>query len=275
LRLLRALPFARARHRAFLRTSLRNPRTGTSVATAPAGVLILGVYLADRPNSAAQLCESFGSACPYEVEQRWVGVNGISADARLAAVTVIGNARPQPKFSLINKLLRPTDIDAFDFVIVCDDDIYVQKNFLTAFVAYQSGFDFALAQPARAWHSHFDHAFVLRRPWLNARQTHFVECGPLVSFRRDAAQLLLPFEAADQLWGADLVWPAVMRRAGLRMGIIDALSVDHSLRPQAATYDKAEQWAAMQRALEQRSHLTMKEAFSVVRRYTIFSDIRP
>jgi hypothetical protein len=209
------------------------------------------------------------------VEQRWVGVNGTTTDARLASVTLISDARPEPKFSLINRLLRPTDVDDFDFVIVCDDDIYLPKNFLAAFIAYQTGFDFAVAQPARAWHSHYDHAFVLRRPWLNARQTHFVECGPLVSFRKDAARLLLPFDAANQIWGIDLVWPEVMRRAGLRMGIVDALSVDHSLRPQAATYDKTEQWAAMCGCLDQRPHLTMNEAFSVVKRYPIFGAVRP
>ena len=184
-------------------------------------------------------------------------------------VTALVAARPEPKFALLNRLLRPSDVDDFDFVIACDDDIYLPRGFLPAYIAFQQKFDFAVAQPSRAWHSHFDHSFALRRPWLQARQTRFVECGPLVSLRRDAARLLLPFDQQDEMWGIDLVWAEVIDRHRMRMGVVDALSVDHSLRPQASTYDKATEAAAMNNYLSNRPHIPMHKVFTVVKRYHV------
>ena len=168
---------------------------------------------------------------------------------------------------LVNRALADVDIGGFDYVLVVDDDIYLPRQFLPSFLAYQEAFDFALAQPARAWHSHFDHAIALRRPWLLARRTRFVECGPLMSFRRDAAAVLLPFAHPEQLWGLDFVWPVALERRSLKIGIIDAVAVDHSLRPQAAAYDKSRHDAAMHRFLADTPHLPMAEAFKVVERY--------
>jgi hypothetical protein len=230
-------------------------------------VLVLGVYMADRPNTVEHLVEAFRSSDGLQVEQRWAALNGEPSSQTLREVTALVADRPEPKFQLVNRLMRPDDVDEFDFVIACDDDIYVQKGFLPAFIAHQQRFGFALAQPARAWHSHFDHLFALRRPWLRARQTHFVESGPLVCFRRDAARLLLPFDQTAQMWGIDLVWAELIRRNHLTMGIIDALSVDHSLRPQASTYSKAREEAAMNDYLRDRPHIPMQFAFKVVRRY--------
>jgi len=243
------------------------PQDGAARAVPSARVLVLGVYLADRANSAEHLVERFSASPGLVVEQRWVALGGRAPDGPLGTVTVQTGSKPSPKFTLINKLLRPGDLDRFDFIVVCDDDIHVPHGFLPALIGHQQALDFAVAGPARTWNSHFDHAFSLRRPWLRARQTRFVECGPLVSFRQDAARFLLPFDDADAMWGFDFVWPEVIGRHGLAMGIVDALPVDHSLRAQAAAYDKSGEQAAMTRYLAATPHLSMAEAFTVVRRY--------
>ena len=49
--------------------------------------------------------------------------------------------------------------------------------------------------------------------------------------------------------------------------IIDALPIDHSLRAQAAAYDKSGEQAAMARYLAATPHLSMDDALPVVRRY--------
>jgi len=263
---IRSLPFRAARHRHFLR-SKASTLGEAALADKKTRVLVLGVYLADRPNSAEHLNQRFASAEPLVVEQRWVAMNGAPSSPQLGEVTSLRVVRPEPKFALINKLLQPGDLADFDFIIACDDDIFLPANFLPVFIAYQQMFGFSIAQPARAWHSFFDHAFVLRRPGLLARETRFVESGPLVSFRRDAAQLLMPFDADSQMWGLDFVWPEVIGRHGLTMGISDGISVDHSLRPQATSYKKGEQDAAMYRYLAATPHLSMQEAFRVVKRY--------
>ncbi|MEO9190561.1 MAG: hypothetical protein ABI224_11275 [Acetobacteraceae bacterium] len=185
----------------------------------------------------------------------------------LGSVTVFQATGPAPKFELVNRILADVDIGSFDYVLVVDDDIHLHRQFLPTFLTYQEAFDFALAQPARVWHSHFDHAFALRRPWLLARRTRFVECGPLISFRRDAAAILLPFTHPEQLWGLDFVWPLAIEGQSLKMGIIDGIAVDHSLRPQGSTYNKSEHEAAMHRFLSATPHLTMGEAFKVIKRY--------
>ena len=275
LKALRALPWRARRQRRFLESTVRTPALHGIPAHGPARVLVLGVYLADRPNSAAHLVERFASTPDLEVEQRWTALGGTPPVGRLAEVTARVASEAKPKFTLVNELLRPDDVAGHDFIVVCDDDIHVPGNFLSAFIAYQRAFGFAVAGPARTWHSHFDHAFSLQRPWLWARRTRFVECGPLVSFRRDAAALLLPFDEAGAMWGFDLVWPEVIGRHGLTMGIVDALSIDHSLRVQGASYDKEGQNAAMARYLAATPHLSIREAFTVLKRYPIHGPLRP
>ena len=260
---LRRLPLRGLRHRLFLNSS-----AGTKIPGAPRRVLVVGVYLATRDHSAEHLARAFAQVHPnIDVVQRWVAVGPASTSADLGRVTVLQVASAVPKFVLMNRVFADIDISDFDYVLAVDDDIYLPRHFLPSFLAYQEAFDFALAQPARAWHSHFDHAIALRRPWLVARRTRFVECGPLVSFRRDAVAALLPFAHPQQLWGLDLVWPVAIEGRSLRMGIIDAVAVDHSLRPQAATYDKQRHDAEMHRFLLRTPHLPMAEAFTVLDRY--------
>ena len=265
--ILRALPLRAWRHRRFLRPRDHRPRPCIDSAL-PLRVLALGVYLSEGVHSAEHIAAALASGGPgIEVVQRWAAIGPISTNPELASLTVVQSVEMQPKFELVNRALLGVEISAFDYVLVCDDDIYLPDGFLASFLAYQEAFDLALAQPARAWHSHFDHAFALRRPWLLARRTRFVECGPLISIRRDAATFLVPFSDPAQLWGLDLVWPVEIERRGLKMGIIDAIAVDHSLRPQAAAYDKEQQDAAMHRFLARVDHLPMKEAFIVLDRY--------
>ncbi len=243
------------------------PASAGDASARPLRVLVLGVYMADRPNTAGHLVRRLSSQPGIEVSQRWAALFGATEDAELARVTMLPAQVPAPKFSLMNRLLADVDLERFDHVIVVDDDIFVREGFLTAFLSMQRRLGFAVAQPARAWHSHFDHSFVLRRPWLAARQTRFVECGPLVSFARDAIPLLLPFNAENEMWGLDLVWPLALERAGLTMGIIDAIPVDHSFRGQATTYNRAREDATMNAYLSRTPHLSMDKAFTVLKRH--------
>ena len=260
---LRSLPFRRLRRRRFARSVVRPPGVPADPPS-PVRVLVLGVYLADRPNAVEHLVERLVSEPGLRVEQRWAALNGSSAVPAVAAATMHRSAGLEPKFVLVNHLLQAGDLDAFDYIIVCDDDIHCPHGFLKAFLQYQAAYDLAVAQPARTWTSHFDHAFALRRPWWRVRETRFVECGPLVSFRRDAARALMPFAHAEQMWGLDFVWPVALLRGNLRMGIVDAVPVDHGLRPQAAAYSKETHDAAMHRFLAVTPHLPMREAFTVV-----------
>ncbi|CAM5793410.1 hypothetical protein [Rhizobacter fulvus] len=255
----------RMARRAFMRSIL--PMVDQGPDTSRLRVLVLGVYLADRPNTAAHLVREFAAGHRLDVEQRWAAMGSATDDPMLQRVTVLTVQQPTPKFALINSLIAGLDVDRFDYVLVVDDDIHVQPGFLSAFLLRQRAFGFALAQPARAWHSYFDHSFALRRPWLAARQTRFVECGPLVSFSRDAARLLIPFHAESEMWGMDLVWPVALERAGLTLGIVDEIAVDHSVRGQATSYDRSTELAAMSDFLARTPHIASEDVFKVVKRF--------
>lgn len=231
----------------------------------PPSVLVLGIYLADRPNTAAHLAAAFAGARHCRVSQAWVALNGAPADPALTAVTVARAEGFVPKFSLLNVELARLDWRAFDYVILCDDDVVVGRGFLDAFLGLQRAFDLALAQPARTLNSHADWKFVRRRRGIRGRRTRFVEIGPLVSMRSDFARRVLPLDETSPMgWGYDFVWPLVAEEAGLRIGIIDATPVDHSLRPQASAYDARITHDAMLRLYASRPHLSKQQAFTVL-----------
>lgn len=239
------------------------PRPPEAAAQRGLRVLVAGVYLGERENSIAHLVRRFGEAKAdgLDIEQRWACVGPPSGDPAVRAVTRIVEPNRTPKFTLLNRLLDGVDIGAFDHLVFSDDDIFVRRGFLAHYLALTRHFGFAVAQPARAWHSFFDHEFVLSRPFLAARETRFVEIGPVFSFDRAAAGLLLPFDEASAMgWGYDHVWPALLAPRGLRMGIVDASRVDHSLRPQAIAYRKPEEAEKMERYVAANPHIGRDEA---------------
>ena len=68
-------------------------------------------------------------------------------------------------------------------------------------------------------------------------------------------------------WGLDLVWPVTVERAGLRMGIVDAVPVRHSLRRPAQHYRHGHAQAEMHAYLERREHLRIEQASVILDSY--------
>jgi hypothetical protein len=101
--------------------------------------------------------------------------------------------------------------------------------------------------------------FVRRRPLAFARETGFVEQGPLVVLSARAQEALLPFpEDQGMAWGIEAHWRADARRHGLRQGIVDAVGVRH-LGAVASQYDRREQERALGRALRAAGISDMRE----------------
>ena len=164
---------------------------------------------------------------------------GQPQEPSLRAVTERVYLQPEPKFVVLNRLLQHVNISDYDFIVITDDDFTVPKGFLDAYLSAQLRYGFALEQPARSWHCFHDPKITLRKPWLKARQTRFVEIGPVFSCVPKAANKLLPFDESSGMgWGYDVVWPMVQEQLGLSLGIVDAVSVDHSHRPQGAAYSQ-------------------------------------
>lgn len=235
-------------------------------------VLVIGVYLSDQSHHAAALAREFAASRRVRVTQRWLALGrDIDPDPHLAGLTTAHITTRVPKFVLLNRELAKVDLSAFDLLVVTDDDIEVQSGFLDAYCALQRHCDLALAQPARTLHSFHDHHITLQRPWCIARLTRFVEIGPVFSVRADAFGLLLPFDERSPMgWGYDHIWPVRIEAAGLSMGIIDRVPVDHSLREQSRTYRAVDEQRAMRRLLDANRHLPKGElmrARAVILRY--------
>ena len=211
-------------------------------------VLVVGVELVDRQSYAQELTRQFYDSSVWEVDQVWFP---------------LGQPRV-PKFVLLNHILQQQHLDRYDYILVCDDDIQLPENFLDRYLAIVEGCDFALAQPARTHRSDIHHPIVAHVPGLVARQTRFVEIGPLFSMRQDVVPLLLPFDESSPMgWGYEFVWPLQIEPR--RMGIVDATPVSHTMRPAVSEYSGAgDQMIAY---LLARPHLSREDAYTTVQEY--------
>jgi hypothetical protein len=232
-------------------------------------VLVAGIYLADRENNIVAISRELSQSKRWIVDQQWIALGRGAIPDGLAPITVSAVESPTPKFALLNQLLGKLDLDRYAFVLVCDDDIGLPPGFVDRYLELVVAHRFALAQAARSHGSDIGHFFVEELDGLSARWTRFVEIGPVFSMRRDAARLLLPFDEASPMgWGYDFIWPVIIERAGLRMGIVDAVPVDHNLREHGAAYDYDGARKTMAEFLATRPHLSRHEAFSIIESYS-------
>jgi hypothetical protein len=155
------------------------------------------------------------------------------------------------------------DADA-DWLFVVDDDVALPPHFLDRFIAVAEHLKLDLAQPAQTLGSHAAWRVTRRRPFALARETRFVEIGPVTAFRREVARELLPFPALRYGWGLDLHWAAVADARGWRRGVIDALAVRHETAPVGGAYSPDAAIDEAQRFLAERPYLSSAEAQQVL-----------
>jgi glycosyltransferase involved in cell wall biosynthesis len=228
-------------------------------------VLVLGVYLANQPNTVEDVVANLAASAHYQVSQKWVALLGRPPSEAVAAVTTRIESRKVPKFELVNELIAADDLSSFDTVMLFDDDIVLPERFLDRFLPLQHRFDFAIAQPARTSNSYIDHPIVEQQRGCLARQTRFVEIGPVVSFHRSIFDVVFPFDLTSPMgWGYENVWSYRLARRGLKMGIIDAVPVDHSTRKPVANYKWSEADAQRKRLFQRHEHYTYDECFRVL-----------
>jgi hypothetical protein len=233
-----------------------------------ARLLVCGAYFADRENCAAAEIEQFQISEQHQVEQRWIALhfNGNVGQPRELPGTISVVNEPTSKFVLMNGLLK--DVGRFDYVIIADDDVDLLPRFVDRYVAYVEKFQFALSQPARTQNSYIDHLFTTCMPGLDGRLTRFVEIGPIVCIHRSAFDVLLPFDQRFTMgFGCDFIWPLLMEARGLRMGIIDATPVSHTIRKPGMNYPSQQAMDDMADLLAQTPHLSRAEAYTILEVY--------
>jgi hypothetical protein len=219
----------------------RRPRVTWPVPPAPdraeRSVLVLGIYLANRQNNVADIIRTVAGTRSFRVEQRWIAMCGGPPSKSVAAVTVDRIAQLTPKGAIVNAQIAAVDLARFDYVVLCDDDVVLPLGFLDSFLTLQERLAYRIAQPARTIGSYIDLPIVEQHPGLVARQTLFVEQGPVISVHRSAFDLVFPFDLISPMgWGLENVWSLRASERGLKMGIIDNVPVDHSMRRPVANY---------------------------------------
>jgi GT2 family glycosyltransferase len=164
------------------------------------------------------------------------------------------------RFENLNLLLSETPAPDVDWLLVVDDDIRLPGGFLDRFLFLSERFGLALAQPAHRLGSHAAWEVTRRRRGSVARETAFVEIGPVTAFARATFPTLLPFPELRMGWGLDAHWAALARSNGWRCGVLDAVPILHRAAPAASTYARDAAIAEAKRFLEGRPYLPADEA---------------
>lgn len=187
------------------------------------------------------------------VRPRWVLIVGIEVPGREADIHAVLNrlkstslhhttlvtvpmAEGLGKFANVERALASKNLDHFDWIIIADDDVSFEDTMLDRLITLSEAADLSISQPAHALSSFAGYQVTLRKPWAFVRETHFVEIGPVTAFHKSVFQHVIPFSPSRWCYGIDLVWSALARKHGFKMGIVDAAPVRH-LRPIAGGYD--------------------------------------
>ncbi len=164
------------------------------------------------------------------------------------------------KFENLNRLLREYPPDGRDWLLVIDDDIELPRGFLDGLLFLCDRFSLQLAQPAHRLSSHAAWPVTRRRPGSVARETEFVEIGPVTAFASATFDTLLPFPQLRMGWGLDAHWAALARAHSWRCGVIDAVPIGHRAAPAADAYSREAAVTEARRFLAQRPYLSAAES---------------
>ena len=185
------------------------------------------------------------------------------AELRRSACELVALERPPgglQKFANLNLLLEGVALESFDWILLMDDDIRLPAGFLDPFLYLAERYGLRLAAPAHRMRSHAAWRLTRRRWGVLARETAFVEIGPLTALHRDTFGALLPFPAVGMGWGLDAHWSWLAREHGWRLGVIDLLPLAHLAAPAASAYGREEAIAAARAFLAEHPYLPVRES---------------
>jgi hypothetical protein len=175
----------------------------------------------------------------------------------LATYTV--GAGPGQKFPLVNQLLDGPDGDVVEWMVVADDDFVFVDGSLGDLLALGDLAGLDLFQPAHTEMSYCELALPRRVGLAVARQTTFVEIGPVFAVRRPWAARIVPFPSGHTMgWGLELEWMDLVDD-GAVLGIVDAVPIRH-LSPVGRSYAWREQLERLNELLRARGLDSIDEA---------------
>ena len=164
------------------------------------------------------------------------------------------------KFQNLNRLLAETGTEDLDWLLLADDDVVLPDRFTDRMIGVCERLGLGLAQPAQTLASHAAWPVTRRHARSIARETAFVEIGPVTVLRKNVAAELTPFPDLRMGWGLDLHWAAVARERGWKLGVVDALPVRHDEAGVATSYGHADAVAEAQAFLAEHDFVPSAEA---------------
>jgi hypothetical protein len=207
----------------------------------PASVAFLSVYRYGNLPVLRRLLDQL----PAGAEIRLWALDRVHED--VADLTV--GSGPGGRLDLLN-ILASELTAAPEMLVIADDDVEIVMGDLRRLVRAGSALGFDLFQGSHAAGSASAFAVTRTRPLSFARETSFVEQGPLLLLSARAQRALLPFPADLGMgWGIELRWWRAARELGLRLGVVDAVSMRH-FRGAGRTYDTAPERARLRRELD-------------------------
>ncbi len=114
-------------------------------------------------------------------------------------------------------------------LVLFDDDVVFTRSSASQFFGLVHQFGLDIAQPAHARMSNTSHGFNRMKRFTVARDTGFVETGPLVVFSPYAQERVFPIPDDIRMgYGLDIWWSLRREPDALRLGIVDATPIDHT-----------------------------------------------
>lgn len=158
---------------------------------------------------------------------------------------------PGTRLALLDRLVEALDpSDRRRALVLADDDVRFTVGGLGALVAAGQACGLDLYQPAHLASSFASWSFNHRRPLVVVRRVDYVEQGPVVVLSSRAQQALLPLpQDLGMGWGVEARWWRTGCQAGLVLGIVDAVAVQHLVRP-GRGYDRGAQEVALAREVQ-------------------------
>jgi glycosyltransferase involved in cell wall biosynthesis len=239
-------------------------------------ILILGVCLADQINYAKEIAAEVSKSKNFTINQKWaaLGKRSTVEARRLTGIikkfTINPIPKILPKFEIINALLKEEDLSQYEYLLIMDDDILLPDTFIDQFLFLQSKLNFAVAQPARSLNSNGYHTITFQQKGVLARQTLFVEIGPMASFHKSVYKFFLPFDLTSPMgWGYENIWSYIAKKHKFKIGIIDNTPVDHSLRETTKFYNGKICNIQKKDLLQKKPYLDLKECYQVLSSITL------
>jgi hypothetical protein len=155
---------------------------------------------------------------------------------------------PGTRFAHFNFLYRSKSVEEGAWVVLADDDALFVKGGLVETINLMERSGFSLAQPSHSVLGWWTSLFNIARPFSLARDTNYVEQGPIVIIESSFAKEILPLpEDNDMGWGIEAEWFKA-KQGRFRIGVIDACRVAHWNR-NATSYPAGPEMIAMKRRL--------------------------